>query len=72
MSKPTLGFVFVRPPTWHIPHALLNRRFPRFTCSGVNTTLFPLASRETVLVSSSNSKALADPMLLVNKRLNIL
>ena len=73
VSKPTLGFVFVRPPTWQVPQALLNKRLPRFTCSGVRTTLLPFASRVTVLVSSSSSSALTGvTLLLTNKADKIL
>jgi hypothetical protein len=51
------GFVFVIPPVWHEPHEALNRRLPRFTCSGVKTTPLPAASNATVRVASSNSIA---------------
>ena len=56
------------PTLYYVPTALLNRRLPRLTCSGVITTLFPLASRGTVLVSSSSSNALTDEMLVLKKR----
>jgi len=68
VSKPTFGFVFVKPPTWQIAQALLNKRFTRLTCYGVITTLFPFASRGTVLVSSSNSNALTEEILVLKKR----
>ena len=69
VSKPTFGLVFVKPPTWQMAQALLNRRLPRFTCSGVKITLFPLLSKGTVLVSSSNSNAFAYDILELKKRL---
>jgi hypothetical protein len=68
VSKPTFGLVLVKPPTWHVPQALLNNRFPRFTCSEVIITLFPFASRVTVRVSSSSSSASTPLMLLAKKK----
>ena len=60
-SKPTFGFVFVIPPTWQAPHVALNKRLPRFTCSGVKTIVFPDESETTVRVASSKSIADAVP-----------
>jgi hypothetical protein len=62
-SNPTFGFVFVIPPVWHVPHDVLNSRFPRFTCSGVKTTVFPVPSSATVRVASSRSIAKAEVAL---------
>jgi len=40
---------------------VLNKRLPRLTCSGDNTTVFPEESAVTVLVASS--KSIADALL---------
>ena len=66
-SKPTFGFVFVIPPTWQAPHVALNKRLPRFTCSGVKTTVLPDPSATTVRVASS--KSIADAV--VTKKLKM-
>ena len=50
-SKPTFGFVFVIPPTWQAPQVALKRRFPRFTCSGVNIIVLPDESATTVIIT---------------------
>jgi hypothetical protein len=56
-SKPTLGFYLLIPPTWQALQVAPNNRFPRFTCSGVKTIVFPDPSATTVLVASSKSIA---------------
>ena len=73
VSRPTLGFVFVIPPVWQAPQVALNKRLPRFTCSGVKTVVFPALSTSTVRVASSKSiaEAVVTTMLKILNKINV-